>query len=171
MHAKAGVDEMDTDNDDKDDETDDDDDGNDNNDDDDDETDDDVDDETDDVDETGDDIDDETDDVDDEDVDEVKYFCDLCDCKVYNNKTFKCNQCDHMASKKSSLKVHVKPHHEGVKFACEKCEMKYKAKISLASHVQPIHEGQSLLTRVSPLCHGRQFIESHTQHQSITATR
>ena len=47
IHAKAGVDEMDTDNDDKDDETDDDDD-NDNNDDDDDETDDDVDDETDD---------------------------------------------------------------------------------------------------------------------------
>ena len=76
-----------------------------------------------------------------------------------------------MTSQKSSLKVHVKSHHEGVKFACEKCEMKYKAKFSLASHVQPIHEGQSLLTRVSPLCHGRQFIESHTQHQSITATR
>ena len=42
-----------------------------------------------------------------------------------------------MATQKSSLKVHVKSQHEGVK-----CEMKYTAKSSLASLVQAIHEGQ-----------------------------
>ena len=100
---------------------------------------------TNDDDETEDDVDDETDDIDDEDV-----FCDLCDCKVTSkkvlnkhiqaalkHKTFKCYQCDHMAIQKSSLEVHVKSQHEGVK-----CEMKYTAKSSLASLVKAIHEGQ-----------------------------
>ena len=42
-----------------------------------------------------------------------------------------------MAIQKSSLEVHVKSQHEGVK-----CEMKYTAKSSLASLVKAIHEGQ-----------------------------
>ena len=74
----------------------------------------------------------------------MKYFCDLCDCKVTSKKvlnrhiqaalkckTFKCNQCDHTAIQKSSFKVHVKSQHEDVKFACEKCEVQYETKIRL----------------------------------------
>ena len=35
---------------------------------------------------------------------------------------YKCDQCDHVATKKMSLKLHVQVKHEGLRFPCDHCD-------------------------------------------------
>merc|ERR1719228_2511221 len=38
--------------------------------------------------------------------------------------TYNCDQCDHVATKKLSLKLHVQAKHEGLRFPCDHCDYK-----------------------------------------------
>ena len=41
---------------------------------------------------------------------------------------FPCDQCDHTASRKWNLLVHIKSKHKGVKYPCNQCDYERNAK-------------------------------------------
>ena len=55
---------------------------------------------------------------------------------------YPCNQCNHRATCKGNLKIHIRAIHEGVKFPCNYCGYRTTQKESLQKHLRAIHEGQ-----------------------------
>jgi len=54
---------------------------------------------------------------------------------------YKCDQCDHVATKKMSLKLHVQVKHEGLRFPCDHCDYKATQKQRLKAHIVEKHAG------------------------------
>jgi len=52
-----------------------------------------------------------------------------------------CNQCDHVARKKLSLKLHVQVKHEGLRFPCDHCDYKATQNQRLKVHITEKHGG------------------------------
>ena len=50
-----------------------------------------------------------------------------------------CNQCEHKASTKRHLKIHIESVHEKIKYSCNLCEYKATTQSSLKSHNQRKH--------------------------------
>ena len=59
----------------------------------------------------------------------------------YEGDKFLCIQCDHKATRKSSLQAHIKSVHEGLKFPCEQCDYKSSSSGTLWTHIKSKHEG------------------------------
>ena len=55
--------------------------------------------------------------------------------------SYKCDQCEHVASKKLSLKLHIQSKHEGLRFPCDHCDYKATQKQLLKKHINEKHDG------------------------------
>ena len=54
---------------------------------------------------------------------------------------YKCDQCDHVSTKKMSLKLHIQVKHEGLRFPCDHCDYKATQKQRLKGHITEKHAG------------------------------
>ena len=63
----------------------------------------------------------------------IMFSCDLI--------KFPCNQCDHIANRRDSLRAHVRTKHKLIRYTCERCQFKFTEQKDLKRHVEAQHEG------------------------------
>ena len=82
------------------------------------------------------------------------FSCDQCDKQygrlsslnihkksIHEGVKYPCNLCNYKANRLGSLQLHINSVHEKVKYLCDKCDYKATQTASLNQHIKAVHEG------------------------------
>ena len=61
-------------------------------------------------------------------------------CKASKDEILTCQECCKIFTQKSSLNVHIKAIHQGIKHACHKCNKKFTQNGHLTQHLKAVHK-------------------------------